>query len=175
MFKVLFGIYRDAGGLIFVVGTPYIYLAGLLTYLLWDRTYQTDWPSMAIGIFPSLVGFSLATFAIVLALFGSENLAKLAAKKEGKRVSALARLTALIVHSSMVQVLALISAFGLKQNGLCVINWRNFGWEYALRYVCHDLEVWNWVYVGGLFMTLYGLLLIVSTLLAVFQTSQMTR
>ena len=89
MLKVLFGIYRDAGGFYFIVGTPYVYVAATLTYILLDRTYTSDWASLALGIFPSLIGFSLATFAIVLALFGSENLAKLAARRNGHKVSPL--------------------------------------------------------------------------------------
>lgn len=175
MLKVLFGIYKDAGGLFYVIGTPYVYLAAILTYFLFDRSYTSDWPALALGIFPSLVGFSLATFAIVLALFGSENLAKLAAKRDGQKVSPLAKLTALIVHAALIQISALISAFGLKQNGLCALSWRDCGWQSVPRYICENLEVWKWFYVGGLFLAIYGLLLIVSTLLAVFQTSQMTR
>ncbi len=175
MLKVLYGIYRDAGGWLFIIGTPYIYLAAIFTYLLFDRSYQSDWPALALGMFPSLVGFSLATFAIVLALFGSENLSKLAAVREGQKVSPIAKLTALIVHAALVQVSALIAAFGLKQNGLCALPWKDCGWQSTMRFICEDLEIWNGIYVGGLFMTVYGLLLIVSTLLAVFQTSQMTR
>lgn len=175
MLRVLWGIYRDAGGLFFVVGTPYIYFSAILTYLLFDRSYTSDWPALALGIFPSLVGFSLATFAIVLALFGSNNLEKLATKRDGQKVSPLAKLTALIVHAALIQISALITAFGLKQNGLCALSWLDCGWQRIPRYICEDLDFWRWLYVAGLFLTIYGLLLIVSTLLAVFQTSQMTR
>lgn len=175
MLKVLFGIYRDAGGFYFIVGTPYVYVAVALTYVLLDRSYTSDWASLALSIFPSLIGFSLATFAIVLALFGSDNLAKLAAKRNGQKVSPLAKLTALIVHAALIQISALISAFGLKQNGICAMSWVDIGWRSVPKYICEELTVWNWLYVGGLFLTIYGLMLIVSTLLAVFQTSQMTR
>jgi len=175
LLKVLFGIYKDAGGFYFVVGTPYLYVAVALTYVLFDRSYASDWASLALGIFPSLIGFSLATFAIVLALFGSENLAKLATKRNGQKVSPLAKLTALIVHAALIQISALISAFGLKQNGICAISWADLGWRAVPKYICEEISFWSWLYIGGLFLTIYGLMLIVSTLLAVFQTSQMTR
>lgn len=130
---------------------------------------------MALGMFPSLIGFFLATFAIVLALFGSENLAKLASKRDGQKISPLAKLTALIVHSSLVQVLALITAFSLKQDGICSHQWRLCGWQSVIRTVCEDVPFWETFYRIGFFLTLYGLVLIVSTLFAVFQTSQLTR
>lgn len=175
MLRVLFQIYRDAGGLRFVFGTGYLYSAALLYAVLLDRTFQVDWPAMAMGIFPSLLGFFLATFAIVLALFGSENLAKLAAKKEGQKVSSLAKLTALIVHSSLIQIFALIIAFSLKQKGLCSQPWRPCGWQGIISDLCEDFDPWNLFYRVGFFLTLYGLILVISTLLAIFQTSQITR
>lgn len=175
MFKIILGIYRDAGGFKFVFGTAYLYVAIILSVILIDRNFQVDWPTMALGIFPSLIGFFLATFAIVLALFGSENLAKLATKRDGQRVSPLAKLTALIVHASLVQVLALITAFSLKQDGICSQKWGLCGWQSVVHTICEKVRFWEFFYQFGFFLTLYGLVLIVSTLLAVFQTSQLTR
>lgn len=168
-------MYKDAGGFKFVFGTIYLYLAIFLSFIFFDRSYQSSWPETAINIFPSLVGFSLATFAIVLAIFGSENIAKLATKKDGQKVSPLAKLTALIVHAALVQITALIIAFGLKQDGMCKSTWSDCGWQSIPFYICENVDVRSEVYIFGLFLTIYGLLLIVSTLLAVFQTSKLTR
>ena len=175
MFGVLFQIYRDAGGFRFVLATPYIYLALALCFLLYDRSQSTDWSMIAISVFPSLIGFSLATFAIVLALFGAERLQILSTPRQGQSASPISKLTALIVHSSLVQLSALLIAVSLKQNGICNTFQSESLVGQCIHSACLSLNPRDFFYVAGLFLTMYGLILIISTLLAVFQTSRISQ
>ncbi len=178
MLGTLVSLYRDAGGAKFVFATPYLYFAALLTFLFLDRDFEEGWMELAQAMFPSLIGFSLATFAIVLALFGAENLSKLAKKKENAETSPLSKLTALVVHTSLVQLFALILSFALVQESICVGTVDECGWAHMVFDAClwvKKLHFWEISYSIGFFFTVYGLTLIASTLLAVFQTSQLTK
>lgn len=178
MIRTLFGLYKDAGGAKFVFATPYLYAAMIFTFVFLDREFDSNWMEQARAMFPSLIGFSLATFAIVLALFGADNLSKLAKKNETSGTSPLSKLTALIVHASLVQLLALVFAFALDQVSICNGAVEQCGWKNIVFNACswsERLFIREISYSIGFFFTVYGLTLIVSTLLAVFQTSQLTK
>lgn len=172
MIKALIRMYAEAGGWKFAFGTPYIYISAFLTFLFYDWSGHNNWADLAIGMFPSLVGFSLASFAIVLALFGADRLAKLSIPRVPGQVSPLTKLTTIIVHTAATQVIALSLAFASKQKGLCevkeICGYQNFIYE-----VCRHTTFSAIVNVSGMFLTVYGMMLILSTLITMFQTSEL--
>lgn len=173
MVQIILKMYFDCGGLGYVFRTPYIYLAALLTLLLADPSRDADWASLTIGMFPSILGFSLATFAIVLAILGENRVAKLSISRNS-RPSSLARLTALIVHTALIQAIALLIAFSLKQGGACRLRF-NEELSAQIQNICEQMNLSGVIYYSGLFLTIYGLFLLISTLLAVYQTALLVK
>lgn len=173
MIKIVLKMYIDCGGARFIFGTPYFYLAAALAMLLADPTRKMDWASYAVGMFPSILGFSLATFAIVLAILGESRLAKLSVSGDSEP-SSLAQLTALIVHTALVQAAALLIAFSIKQEGACrvLIGFECFD---RIRQLCENAALSGIFYYSGLFLTVYGLFLLISTLLSVYQTATLVK
>lgn len=168
MLKIYYSIYRDAGGLAFFCASPYLYVSVAISFLIVDRSLQSEWYEQVLGMFPSLIGFSLAAFAIVIAILGA-TLDLLIKPTEGETVSPLAKITALVVHTATIQLIALLIAFSLAQSGMCGVDWIRSGWTLLVHKLCTIEGIYSLLYRLGLLLSVYGIVLMISTLLTVYQ------
>jgi hypothetical protein len=107
------GLFRDYwktyGGWIALFTSPYLHFAALAAaniiyfspaYALWDTT---------LSIVPSMLGFSLAGYAIIMAI-GAGQFQEFVARAGGREHSVMGRISAAYIHFMTVQVLALSAA-----------------------------------------------------------------
>lgn len=109
--------WRAYGGWVDLFKSPYLHIALLITiacYGLWSRP---DWWDVALTINPSILGFTLGGFAILLATatdkFGA-ILAKARRVEEDPVESPLAKLGGAFVHFILVQFISIIIAIIAK-------------------------------------------------------------
>lgn len=112
----VYGTLRDYwavyGGLERVILSPYCWLALILTllsYPFWlSDSPKDDWAQVAIDIVPSLLGFSIGAFAVLLAFTNPRFMTFMS--EEGSEVSAYMTACAMFVHFIVVQSVALLFA-----------------------------------------------------------------
>ena len=120
-----FGAYwKDYGGFDALIGSAYFHVAasGSLAITYFASGYE--WWSSAISIVPSMLGFSLAGYAIVMAI-GAGEFQELIARAGNRENSVMRRMSAAYVHFLVVQALALILAVvadALHANALTQID-----------------------------------------------------
>lgn len=101
------------GGWPSVFKSPYLHLSIVITALTWPIWTVAGWWSVMLGILPSILGFTIGGFAIVLALgTGDFGRALSSANKPDKDVldSGLAKLSAAFCHFIIVQFLAILTS-----------------------------------------------------------------
>jgi hypothetical protein len=104
------------GGVKRVVSSPYTHLAILLTLACWRMWHSPSWYTTPLAVLPSLLGFTLAAYALLLA-FGDEGfLGFLAAVRpssappEDAAASVLTNVSAIFLHFVIVEIVALLMA-----------------------------------------------------------------
>lgn len=106
------------GGWTGVLGSPLFAIALIVTGLTY-RTWLVDtWTGTSISLLPSLLGFSLGTYAILFSLITSRVKGAMRAIKNDKQVSALEQVNATFFHFIFVQVIALLWAFTFQGSAL---------------------------------------------------------
>jgi hypothetical protein len=93
-----------------LLSSPYLHAAAVLTILLWSRWTSPEWPDDVIAIVPSVLGFSLGGYAMLLAFGDVKFLQLLAEPEEEGAVSYYVALNASFVHFIVVQMLAIVMA-----------------------------------------------------------------
>jgi hypothetical protein len=111
-FREIFSWYWAAyGGFATLLASPYLHLAFVFTLLAHPRWMALDWESDVIGVVPSLLGFSLGGYAILLAL-GNASFMKLLVEEEVPEHQSYFMLVNIsFLHFIIVQILAMILAF----------------------------------------------------------------
>ena len=112
---VMFQRYWHAyGGLKALTTSPYLHLSFLATCLLWPLWTKPGWWETAISVSPSILGFSLAGYAIWLAL-GDEDFRRLLGESGSQGdISPFMKVNAAFVHFMFMQVLSLLLALFFK-------------------------------------------------------------
>jgi hypothetical protein len=90
--------------------SPYLHAAVVLTGVLWTRWTQPGWPDDVIAIVPSILGFSLGGYAMLLAFGDIKFIRVLTETEDDRTVSYFAALNASFVHFIVVQILAIVLA-----------------------------------------------------------------
>lgn len=107
VFKI-FGKYwklYGRGGAFFT--SPYLHVSLVLSLLMHSFVFTEKWVELSLAVIPSVLGFSLGGYAILLA-FANERF--LAIISRGKGSSPLLRLSSAFVHFIVVQILAVTVA-----------------------------------------------------------------
>jgi hypothetical protein len=99
------------GGLPYVLGSPFCHAALLLTLLCGPFWWSGDWWEKSFAILPSLLGFSIAAFALLLAVGDDKFKAALGKERKGGAASTLNDLASKFFHFLLVQVIAIVFAF----------------------------------------------------------------
>lgn len=107
--------WTEYGGIRRFLASPYLHLALFLTIISWRYWLSGTWSDLAIAVLPPLLGFALASYALLLA-FGEEDFRRFMAMptpddyadENGPSTSKLLILSATFMHFLFVQVIALL-------------------------------------------------------------------
>lgn len=115
--KNIFARYWTAyGGLSALLLSPYLHTAIILSVAMFPLWMKPGWWDIAISVAPSVLGFSLAGYAIWLAL-GDEKFRRIISEtdvNDPKDISPFMEVNAAFVHFMLLQVLSLIVALLIK-------------------------------------------------------------
>ncbi len=156
----LFDIYKSYGGFKAFVLSPYLWLSLFFTGIFFAGINQNeDWFSLPIKTIPPLTGFTFASFSLLFAIIDEDNRLILSQPDTdfGGRKPILI-VVSKIVHSVMMQLCALVAALLLHTKPI------------VLNVSQETIDMINSVATGfALFLFIYGLLLVVSVALTLFQ------
>lgn len=128
-FSEISGYWNAYGGLKAIIQSRWMWLSVLLTVGLYRLWLLQDWSSLALGILPSLLGFSIGAMAIIFAL-PSTALFKFIAW-EGK--SYYIEIAARFVHFVLTQLIAILLALFAHTYHFNILNCIGFlSFVYAL-------------------------------------------
>ena len=153
-------LYRSYGGLKSLLRSEYFYLSLCVAGLCWRMAWDGTWSDLARNILPTLSGFTIAAYAIFFAVLDERAREALRAPAEAlDNRSPLLILASSISHAVVVQIAALILAiiFFAKPfpTILCAEEWAIYT---------------NIAYSSvGLFLTIYGVMLILASILSIFR------
>jgi hypothetical protein len=150
--RAIQGYWRVFGGIWGLLRSTYFWVAVLLTATLQKMWMAADagglprWPSVTLLIAPALLGFALGGMAITLAFSSGKFLE--AIRQKGKDDSYLRKLMASFFHFCGVLSLAIVTAFVSE--------------FYSNTYLS----------AFGVFVSLYGVLLVMATASRIWQTAR---
>ncbi len=100
------------GGLEALLKTPYLHFAiltSLSCFPIWSKTVTPSWYNLPIAALPSLLGFTLGGYAILLA-FGNEKFLMILCARDDDDPSPFMNVNGAFVHFIVVQAIALFSS-----------------------------------------------------------------
>ena len=159
------------GGIFSLIKSPYFHFSLLFNIILYNNWSNIGWWNDPIGILPNIIGFSLGSFAIIVA-FGDERFQQiLSACKNENAHSMMKSLSATFVHFILFQLLGLIFA----------IVGKSFHFYADLSSLKVKLNLYDYTYQDatvlfnasfsflGHLIFLYSLFLIVAATIAIFR------
>jgi len=124
--------FRAYGGWRAVFGSPLFVFSVVVMALSYGRWLSGDWASGSISMLPSLLGFSLGTYAILFSLITARVKGAMRAMKDERRISALEQVNATFFHFIFVQVLGLLWALAYQGTALFdLAQWLSPRWSPA--------------------------------------------
>lgn len=160
LFKTLQLLYNSYGGWRSFLTSEYTYLSIALCAASWRMIQSEDWANLSKSILPTLAGFSVAAYAIVFSVLDERSRTLLLApsQKLGGR-SPLLILASSISHAAIIQGSGVIYAIIYSTKPIPTLP----GWE---KYAIATNVTFSTI---GLFTLLYGMTLIIGSLLSVFR------
>lgn len=138
-----------------LVSSPYVHVSLFMGVLMNPLWRYVDWSSLVMATTPSILGFSLAGYAVWLALGDDRFKEVLSGKEKSSENSPFMQVSAAFVHFIMLQMLALLSALGFK-------TFRLAGISGVVYHICSFF---------GFVVFLYSLLCALAATFAVFRVS----
>jgi len=108
--KVLHLYWATYGGLGALLRSPFFHAAAVCTLLCVPLWWTGAWWERSISIIPSVLGFSIAAFTLLLGIGDEGFRRRLATKRKAERPSTLTNTSSGIFHFIVVQVVALVYA-----------------------------------------------------------------
>lgn len=99
------------GGWSDVLGSPLFLVSLFIAAVSYRQWLKPEWTEVAYALLPSLLGFSLGTYALLFSLITSRLKSALRAVKNEKSISSLEQVNAIFFHFIFVQVIGLLWAF----------------------------------------------------------------
>ncbi|WP_379921752.1 hypothetical protein [Erythrobacter sp. R86502] len=110
------GYFRSYGGWKSVLGSPLFVAAVLITAVSYRQWLAPEWTEAAYSLLPSLLGFSLGTYALLFSLITARVKGAMRAIKNDEAISLLEQVNATFFHYIFVQVVGLVWAFLFSGN-----------------------------------------------------------
>jgi hypothetical protein len=153
-------LYRNYGGWRSLITSEYFWLSVVLSGACWRIGVDEKWADLAKSILPTLAGFSIAAYAIFFAVLDerARNALRAPAPELGNR-SPLLILASSISHAVFIQICALLLAVVFPAKPFPFVLC--FGeWNKAVNLI---------VSFSGLFLTVYGVVLVLAAVLSIFR------
>ncbi|WP_155805893.1 hypothetical protein [Erythrobacter litoralis] len=159
------------GGWSGVFGSPLFLVSVLIAAASYRQWLNPDWVDTIYALVPSLLGFSLGTYAILFSLITARVKGAMRAVKSDDDVSALEQVNATFFHFIFVQVIALVWAFGFDGSAFADLaaatkaSLPAIGWGFVVlklvgSFVGYTLLVYSITLVVGAALAIYRLALI---------------
>lgn len=94
--------------------SPYLHVSVVITLLLYNTWSNHDWWDTVISVIPSLIGFTLGGYAIIVTLGNDEFKDYIYSVEDGDRASFILDIGATFVNFIMLQILSLLIALVAK-------------------------------------------------------------
>jgi hypothetical protein len=160
------------GGWRAVFGSPLFLFSCAVTGLSYANWRDDGWSALSQSLIPSILGFSLGTYAILFSLITNRIKRALRAAQNTQGVSALEEINATFFHFILVQVIALIWAFLFR--GSALVDFAHF----ASSRVPSAIAIFESVRIIGsalgFLLLIYSVTLIVAAALAVYRLALIT-
>lgn len=160
--------YRRAyGGVRGMLASPFFGLALVITALSYSLWIEPKWIEKTESLIPSLLGFSLGTYAIIFSIVGGRIKGALRRASAPHGVSYLEQINAIFFHFILIQVICLTWSF--LYQGTWLIDFIN-------STTCSSSNINNKIIyltlVGsfiGCFLLVYSILLMIAAAMAVYR------
>lgn len=153
-------LYQSYGGMRGLIRSEYFYVALFFTAVCWRLATNDAWADLAKSVLPTLSGFSIAAYAIFFAVLDESTRGALRAPSPalGDR-SPLLIIASAISHAVVVQITGLLLAIAFIAKPLP-----------TLSCMAEIARLANAIYSAtGLFLTMYGIVLILASILSIFR------
>jgi len=167
MIENLVKLYRVYGGPTAFFRSAYLWTAVFLCFVTRDSLKNGAWAETVLDYMPSLSGFTIAAFAIVLAVFRPQEMRALSGS--GDTASPLSRIAATVTHAVVVQLMAIVLAAASSSASLTAVS------EFCVVQTCFENissieeSLGQFFSVFGLFLGWYWLLLVLAAVLSLFR------
>lgn len=153
-------LYQSYGGVAGLLKSEYFYVALFFTGLCWRLATNDAWADLAKSVLPTLSGFSIAAYAIFFAVLDESTRGALRAPSPdlGDR-SPLLVIASAISHAVVVQIAGLMLAIVFSAKPLPTLSCMS---DFYIATNAAFSAV-------GLFVTIYGIILILASILSIFR------
>ena len=148
-------------------GSPLFLTSVAIAAVSYQRWLSPDWTGIAYNLLPSLLGFSLGTYAILFSMITARLKGALRAVKNDEAISLLEQVNATFFHFIFVQVVALGWAFAFDGNlaaDLAVLARPELPWLWSAFVV----SKWLGSFIGFI-LIVYSVTLVVGAALAIYR------
>jgi hypothetical protein len=154
-----------------VLYSPYFHAAIILTVMLAHSWLHQPWWKGAIGVLPTMVGFAIGAYAIVLG-FGDDRFRAVIMTRRAGKTSPYVTISASFAHFIVVQLGALLACF--LADGLDFPLEENEGLGFYINLVFGGVDfVHTWMapvgYFVGFLLYMYAMTTALATSMAIFR------
>jgi hypothetical protein len=172
LFKILRGYWSDYGGWKEFIRSPFLHLSIFMTFLYAINLIDLDWRAFVIGSLPTILGFSLAAYAITFSLMGSALHRALSTKIDKRSGLPLIKvINSTFFHVLIFQLLALL--YSIFSKGNLVANILGSNWFISRNVVPVAKAIYKTSDVLGFFLSSYSTILLLSVGVAMFRLGRL--
>ena len=172
--RSIFRIYwQEYGGFRELIASPFLHFAALATVFYGFGALEFSWREFVLSSLPTILGFSLAAYAITFSLMGSALHRALSIAVDQRRGIPLINIVnSTFFHVLLFQVLALVYAVlsqgSLAANSLAMLPLTDEAKVAGVQSVAGFTDIF------GFFLTTYSLMLLMSVGIAMFRLGRLS-
>lgn len=167
LFRWLRRYVRSYGGIRGIAASPFFGIAIIISAVNYSQWVQPAWIEKVESFIPSLLGFSLGTYAILFSIMTGRLKGALRQVNAPHGASYLEAINATFFHFIFVQVLSLMWAFlfqGTWLFDLARLSKQTYPWVEAVFHI--SSRIGSFI---GCFLLVYSILLMIAAALAVYR------
>lgn len=157
---------HEFGGWEEIFGSPLFNLSLVIALLNWQY-WENDWVDISRSLVPSMLGFSLGTYAIIFSILSPKLKRSLREVPNEKGIPYLREMNATFFHYIIVQVTALMLGFLHSGTSLFIFTEMIFGRSQNLNSAFYAARILSGF--AGTTLLIYSLLLAISAALIVYR------
>lgn len=164
--------WSEYGGIRELASSPFVHFSALCTFLYWTGSINLNWRNLALQALPTILGFSIAAYAITFSLMGSALHRALSSKIDKTRgIPLISIVNSTFFHVVICQVISLLFAI-LSEGSLFPQLWRMSPLKTEISTKMVDFSK-SFGDLFGFFFTIYSVVLLLSVSLAMFRLGRM--